>query len=85
MKMNPKEAFLIALVVCALYKILTTKDEKQQWEDKIQSHHGEWGTLGAIIGALTGHPSIAAAGLGLALDDIKDAPKWFTGDKANSF
>lgn len=85
MKLSPKEAFLIALAVCAFYKIFTTKEEKQQWEDEIQSHHGEWGVLGAILGAATGHLSLAATGLGLALDDIKDANKWFTGDKANSF
>jgi len=33
------------------------------------------------LGAATGHYGLAAVGLGLALHDLDDASKWFTGDK----
>ena len=40
--------------------------------------------LGTFLGAATGHYGVAAAGLGLALHDINDIDKWFTGDKTDS-
>ena len=46
--------------------------------------HGELGLLGTFLGAATGHYGVAATGLGLALHDINDIDKWFTGDKTGS-
>ncbi len=44
-------------------------------------HHGEVGTLLALIGLLAESPRLTATGVGLALHDINDINKWFTVDK----
>jgi len=82
---SPLWAFIGAVVVAELYKKNVTFEKKQEWEREIKSHHGEWGVLGALIGAATGHYSLAASGLGLALHDSDDSKKWFTGDKNQTF
>jgi len=70
-----------AYLVAEGYKKFTTPEEKHDWESKVKTHHGEVGLLAGVLGALTGNYGVAAAGLGLALHDIDDAKKWFTGDK----
>lgn len=64
------------------YKRYVSPEKKTEWEGYIKSHHGEWGALGAVLGLATGHPGVAAAGAGLALHDLNDISKWFTGDKS---
>jgi len=82
---NPIILFLGAIAVAEIYRRYTTDDEKQDWENKVQIHHGEIGALAAILGVLTGHYGAAATGLGLALHDVDDAQKWFTSDKQNPY
>ena len=73
-----------AIAVAELYRRYATDEEKARWEDYVKSHHGELGLLGTLLGAATGHYGVAATGLGLALHDINDIDKWFTGDKMGS-
>lgn len=40
-----------------------------------------WGFIMALFGLLTESPRLTATGVGLALHDINDINKWFTGDK----
>jgi len=78
---NSLYLFLGAVALAELYRIYTTPEEKERWENKVKTHHGEIGALATVLGALTGHYGVAAAGAGLALHDIDDISKWFTGDK----
>jgi len=64
-----------------VYDKLVSEETKTKWQNFIQSHHGEWGVLGTIAGVATGHYGIAATSAGLALHDLPDRDKWFTGDK----
>ena len=64
-----------------VYKKFVLEETKKNWEDKIRSHHGEWGILGTITGLATGHYGLASTSAGLALHDWDDKNKWFTGDK----
>jgi len=81
---NPIWLFLGAIVVAELYRRYATDEEKVRWENYVKSHHGELGLLGTFLGAATGHYGVAATGLGLALHDINDIDKWFTGDNTGS-
>ncbi len=71
------------IAVAELYRNFTS-EEKQEWENKIRMHHGEVGALMALVGLLTESPRLAATGIGLAVHDINDVNKWFTGDKQKS-
>jgi len=74
-----------AYLAAESYKRYVSPEKKAEWEDYIKSHHGEWGALAGILGAITGHYGIAAAGVGLALHDINDISKWFTGNKSQNY
>ncbi len=63
------------------YDKLVPEETKRKWQDFVKSHHGEWGVLGTIVGVATGHYGMAATSAGLALHDLPDREKWFTGDK----
>ena len=77
--------FVVGGILAAeVYRRYATDDEKVRWENYIKSHHGEWGILGLVLGAATGHYGIAATGLGLALHDVNDADKWFSGNKTET-
>jgi len=82
---HPLLLFIGAITVAELYRRYATNEEKNALESKVKAHHGEVGILAALLGGLTGHLGVAATGLGLALHDIDDMPKWFTGNKNNSF
>jgi len=77
--------WLVALgagyVIGKIYDKYVTYETKRKWENFIRSHHGEWGTLGTVVGLATGHYGVAAGSAGLALHDWKDRNNWFTGDK----
>ena len=70
-----------AYLVAEGYRRYVSPEKKAEWENQIKAHHGEWGALAGILGAATGYYGLAAAGAGLALHDIDDLSKWFTGDK----
>lgn len=77
--------YLIGAVgLAVLYDQSLTPKQKREWEDKIKMHHGEAGVLLALAGLLTESPRLTATGIGLAVHDINDSNKWFTGDKQNS-
>jgi hypothetical protein len=80
---SPILYFLGAVVVAEAYKKFTTSEEKFDWENWIKMHHGEVGAIATILGVATKSPRLAAVGLGLALHDINDAPKWFSSNKQN--
>jgi len=73
-----------AYLVAEGYKRYVSPEKKEEWENYIKAHHGEWGALGAVLGIATGHYGIAAAGAGLALHDIGDLSKWFTDYKTQN-
>lgn len=73
-----------AIGLAILYDKYVTPEEKREWEDKIKMHHGEIGSLMAVVGLLTESPRLTATGIGLAVHDIDDINKWFTGDKQKS-
>lgn len=68
---------LAAFVAGELYLHLATPEQKRRWEGFVKAHHGEVGVVAAATGALAGSPTLAGAGLGLAIHDARDAPKWF--------
>lgn len=68
---------LVALAACESYRHLTTPEQKRRWEGFVKTHHGEVGVVAAAAGALAGSPTLAGAGIGLAIHDARDAPKWF--------
>jgi hypothetical protein len=80
---HPAWFFVGALAVAEAYKKYTTNQEKFNWENWIKLHHGEIGAVATILGVTTKSPRLAAVGLGLALHDISDAPKWFSGNKTS--
>ena len=63
------------------YEKFVPEETKKKWQAFVQSHHGEWGVLGTIVGVSTGHYGLAASSAGLALHDWSDQNKWFSGDK----
>ena len=73
-----------AVAVAELYRNFTTPEERRDWENKIRMHHGEVGALMTLVGLLTESPRLTATGIGLAVHDIDDVNKWFTGDKQKS-
>lgn len=74
---------ICAIGLALLYDQYVTPEQKREWENKIKMHHGEFGALMVLFGLMTESPRLAATGVGLALHDIDDANKWFTGDKQN--
>lgn len=70
-----------AIGLAVLYEKYATPQEKTNWENQVKVHHGEVGVLAFLLGVLTDSPRLTAVGAGLALHDVKDASKWFTGDK----
>jgi len=48
-------------------------------------HHGEVGVMLGITGILTNDERLTGLGTGLALDDLHDAPDWFTFKKRDDF
>ena len=79
MKRHEKAMFgaLAAFAAGELYRHLATPEQKRRWEGFVKVHHGTVGVVAAATGALAGSPTIAGAGLGLAIHDARDAPKWF--------
>ena len=79
MKWHEKAAIgvLVAFAACELYRCLVTPEQKRRWEGFVKTHHGAAGVVAAAAGALGGFPTLAGAGIGLAIHDARDAPKWF--------
>jgi hypothetical protein len=75
--MNATHAFIGAILAAVAYDKLVPHQSKMNWQNSVGMHHGEAGVLALVAGALTKSPALAAAGLGLAVHDRKDAPKWF--------
>lgn len=75
--MHPFWYGIAAYGLAEAYERFLSPETKIKWHNFIKSHHGEWGLACLAYGAATGSPSIAAAGVGLALHDRKDANKWF--------
>ncbi len=73
----------VGVLACVAYDKLPS-ETKQKWETAIKSHHGEWGLAGIVGGLATRNPGLIAFGAGLALHDLPDKNKWFTGDKKNN-
>lgn len=73
-----------AIGLAVVYDQYLTPQQKREWENKIKMHHGEAGVLLALTGLLTESPRLTATGIGLAIHDINDLNKWFTGNKQNS-
>lgn len=63
------------------YDKCTTPEEKEEFESRVKTHHGEAGVLVAGVGIATKSPTLAGFGGGLMLHDREDAAKWFSGDK----
>ena len=76
---------LLAYFVCEAYRIGATPRQKRIWEGFFKTHHGEVGIVLAALGAIARSPALVAAGIGLMLHDRKDAGKWFSGDKQESY
>lgn len=74
-----------AWIVAQIYNKYTTQDEKDRFENWVKLHHGEAGFIVALIGFLIKSPTTIGAGTGLMYHDRKDIPKWFSGDKYNSY
>ena len=64
-----------------LYKNNVSADKKQKWENTVKIHHGEAGIIIALAGMIFESSTFTGIGIGLALHDIDDGGKWFTGDK----
>jgi len=81
--MNWQNWLAVGIIACVAYDRLSS-ETKQKWENTIKSHHGEWGLAGVVGGLATGNPGLAAFSAGLALHDLPDKDKWFTGDKRDN-
>ncbi len=62
---------------------LTTSWNSQPHPPKVyindtRIHHGEVGVMLGVAGILTDDKRLTGLGTGLALDDLHDAPEWFT-------
>jgi hypothetical protein len=77
---SPFWYFLGAIGLAVIYDKYATPDDKANWENRVKMHHGEVGLLAFLVGMLTDSPRLTAVGAALALHDINDANKWFTGD-----
>ena len=72
-----------AIVVSELYNKFATPNEKYEWENKVNIHHGAAGTLITIAGVLADSPKLIGTGLGLMIHDWDDRHKWFNNSKSN--
>ena len=72
---------LFGYLTAEAYDRCTTPEEKEEFESRVKTHHGEAGVLVAGAGIATKSPTLAGFGLGLMAHDRKDAAKWFSGDK----
>jgi hypothetical protein len=77
-------AIVGSYVIAELYKNHTTPEQKKKWEGFVKTHHGEAGIIGIAGGILLKSPTMIGTGIGLAIHDKDDAPKWFVGDKFNN-
>lgn len=64
-------------VVAETYKKQTTPQQKKNWENYVQMHHGEAGVIMTAAGIITKSPSLIGSGVGLMLHDKDDVNKWF--------
>ena len=80
---NPLWYFLGAMVVAELYNKYVTPQEKYEWENKVDIHHGEFGLLTALAGILTDSPKTITTGIGLMAHDWKDRDQWFKNRNAD--
>ena len=82
---SPFWYLLGAVGLAVLYDKYVTPEQKREWKNKVKLHHGEVGALMAIVGLLSESPRLTATGIGLALHDVNDSHKWFTGNKQAQF
>jgi hypothetical protein len=75
--LNATSAFIGAILTAVAYDKLVPHQSKMNWQNSVGMHHGEAGIVALVAGVLAKSPALAAAGLGLALHDHKDANKWF--------
>ncbi len=66
-----------AYAVAELYKKYATPAEKRSWQNFVNMHHGEAGTIITTAGLLTKSPKLIGSGLGLMFHDKADSNKWF--------
>ena len=59
------------------YKKYVTPQQKEKWENYIQTHHGEAGILMTAAGVVIKSPTLIGSGVGLMVHDRDDARKWF--------
>jgi len=80
---NPLWYALGAIVVAELYNKYAKPQEKSEWENEVNIHHGEFGLLTALAGILADSPKTVATGIGLMTHDWKDGEQWFKNRNAD--
>ena len=68
---------LVGVLAPEAYRLVTTPEQRMEWEGFVRTHHGEVGVILAAIGLATKSPTLAGIGAGLALHDRDDIAKWF--------
>jgi len=64
-------------ILAEVYKKYFTPQQKQKWENYVNTHHGEAGVLMAASGLVVKSPTLIGSGIGLMLHDKNDVDKWF--------
>lgn len=66
---------IIGIAAVKLYNILFTPEEKKILEDKVKTHHFEYGVAVTAAGVITKSPTAIGTGLSLIADDWDDKDK----------
>ncbi|MDP3781205.1 MAG: hypothetical protein Q8Q69_08505 [Nitrosopumilaceae archaeon] len=64
--------YLIGKASVFLYNTLFTPEERKQIQNKVKSHHFEYGVVATAAGVLTKSPTTVGTGLSWIADDWKD-------------
>jgi len=73
---HPLGWLIAGLVAPKIYEKLSP-EEKNNWKEKFDFHHGEVGILMIVGGAIARNPGLSAFGAGLVIDDWEDRDEWF--------
>jgi len=68
-------------IISEVYKKFATPEQKRKWQNFVNMHHGEAGSLTTLVGVAAKSPSLIGTGIGLLLHDKDDANKWFQRNK----
>lgn len=69
------EGILLGTALVKLYNIVFTPEQRKVLEDKVKTHHFEYGVATTAAGVITKSPTAIGTGLSLIADDWDDKDK----------